>query len=97
MSAETTVIDALAVARLARLIGVDKITRPLRTAAKNRADAGDGRARWAWEWATCPWCSSIWFGAFVVIARRRAPRLWDPIARLLAYSHVSGSAASIVG
>lgn len=42
---------------------------------------------------SCPWCVSIWIGAAVVLARRTAPGIWDPIARLLAGSQIAGMVA----
>jgi hypothetical protein len=38
----------------------------------------------------CPWCTSVYVGAGVVLARRIAPGLWDPFAKLLAFSAVAG-------
>lgn len=34
----------------------------------------------------CPWCVGFWISGFVVVARRYAPRIWDPVARALATS-----------
>lgn len=42
------------------------------------------------ELLECPWCVSIWIAAGVVAARRIAPRLWGPIAALLAASTIAG-------
>lgn len=42
------------------------------------------------ELVTCGWCSSMYAAVFVVAARRFAPRLWDPLARVLAASLVTG-------
>jgi hypothetical protein len=39
---------------------------------------------------TCRWCAGIWIAAGVVAARLIAPRLWDPLAKGLAFS--SGAA-----
>lgn len=39
---------------------------------------------------TCGWCSSVWVGAGVVLARRWFPRLWGPVAEALALSAVAG-------
>lgn len=38
---------------------------------------------------TCRWCASVWIAAGVVAARRLAPSLWAPAARLLALSSAS--------
>ncbi len=44
--------------------------------------------------ATCRWCSGPYVAAAVVIARRRFPRQWAPIAEALA---LSAGAALIAG
>lgn len=41
------------------------------------------------EVVDCGYCNSIWLAAGVVAARRYAPRVWDPVARLLAFSAVT--------
>lgn len=38
------------------------------------------------EWVTCRWCAGVWAAAGVTIARRVAPRLWSPVAVVLATS-----------
>lgn len=38
------------------------------------------------ELITCRWCAGMWVSLGVVAARRLAPRLWDPLARALAFS-----------
>lgn len=43
---------------------------------------------------TCRFCASVWIGFAVVIARRRFPRQWAPIAEALA---LSAGAALIAG
>lgn len=43
---------------------------------------------------TCRWCAGFWCSALVVIARRRFPRQWAPIAEALA---LSAGAALIAG
>lgn len=48
-------------------------------------------------WITCPWCLGVWVAAGVVIARRVAPRVWDPVARLLALSAIAGAASTRFG
>lgn len=35
---------------------------------------------------TCRWCAGMWLAAGVVLARRLAPRAWQPAAELLALS-----------
>src|SRR5688500_14758717 len=83
-------IDALATARLARLVTEDTILDGPRDAWLRRHPETTRLG----ELATCPWCASVWLGAGVVLARRAAPGLWDPIARLLAASQVAGIAAA---
>ncbi len=34
----------------------------------------------------CRWCAGMWISLGVVVARRYAPRAWDPLARALAIS-----------
>lgn len=38
------------------------------------------------EFVKCRWCAGLWISGFVVVARRYAPRVWDPLARVLALS-----------
>lgn len=38
------------------------------------------------ELLDCSWCLGFWCAGFVVAARRWAPGLWDPLARVLAVS-----------
>lgn len=80
--------DALATFRLTRLVVDDRISAKLRNAAVKRfGQEGLGYL------VGCPWCSSIWIGAGVVVARRVAPKAWAPVAELLALSAVSGLVA----
>lgn len=59
-------IAALAVARLARLITIDRISMPLRV----RIQAWNGDMGW-WTYLTnCPYCMSVWIGMAV------APLYW---------------------
>ena len=44
---------------------------------------------------TCPWCASAYIAAAVVAARLAAPRVWSPVARALAYSHLAGLGANL--
>lgn len=101
MRSTTAAIDALAVARLARLVTTDNFPpiEKLREAVLDRYPTVNWRGQeieghWFGELITCPWCSSVWIGAGVVAARAIAPRWWDPVAKLLAFSEVAGLAAS---
>ncbi|HXH57657.1 DUF1360 domain-containing protein [Iamia sp.] len=38
---------------------------------------------------TCRWCAGMWIAGGVVVARRLAPRAWEPIGRGLALSAVA--------
>ena len=83
-------VDALATARLARLVTMDSLP-PL---AKAR-DELHGRiaGRYGIEWANgirCMWCMSTWCGTGVLVARTVAPRYWGPLAKVLAFSQVAG-------
>lgn len=44
---------------------------------------------------TCRWCASPYVAALVVLARGRLPRLWSPLAKVLAYGAVAGLLASL--
>lgn len=43
----------------------------------------------------CPWCISIYAATAVVLARRLAPRAWEPAARMLALSATTGFLAGL--
>lgn len=81
-------LDALSVFRLARLATEDAIFDGPRNRFVDRMNAA-GHDKVAYL-ATCNWCSSIWAGAAVVIARRVFPRVWPACARVLAFSAVAG-------
>lgn len=81
-------LDALATYRLTRLVISDTIIDEPRARLLIHLET-TGHPKLAYL-AGCPWCLSIYVGAAVVIARRRAPRAWDPIARALSYSAVAG-------
>lgn len=92
----TWITDALAVHRLTRLVTKDTITEGLRfklqRAAMN-ADVEDGIAQKLQTLSSCPWCSSFWIALGVVAIRRLAPGIWEPVARVLAFSAVAGLVA----
>lgn len=79
------VVDALAVYRLTRLVQEDTLTEPAREAVALVL----GESRWS-ELLHCPWCLSVWLAGGVVLARRVFPRAWPAVARVLAYSAVTG-------
>ena len=108
----TLVIDALAVARLTRLVTSDRITRPLRRPIIRAAYHGNLPDGWNDLGPTvvlddpdspevayllsCDWCASAYCAVLVVLARRFMPGVWGPIAQVLAGSQVAGMAASHV-
>lgn len=44
---------------------------------------------------TCRWCASVWLALFAVAARRLAPRLWEPLAKALAFSAAAALLAGL--
>jgi hypothetical protein len=40
--------------------------------------------------ATCDWCASVWIAAGALAIRRFVPKVWEPLAELLAMSAVAG-------
>jgi hypothetical protein len=92
-TATDLVVDALAVARIVRLVQVDEI--PLGDVREILLNLG-GEAKWT-ELFRCVWCGSIWVGFGVVLARHLFPRTWPWIARALASSAVAGHLAELSG
>ena len=112
-STSALAIDALAVARLTRLVTRDRLTRRVRKAAIHAAySRGDVTMVPDWDvlgpsavlddpeapdlayLLSCDWCASMYVAVVVLALRRFAPGAWDPIARVLAASYVTGYAAS---
>ncbi len=86
MNATETVVDALAVARLVRLIQEDDV--PVGPAREWVLDVfGEAKVT---DLLTCVWCLSPWVAAGVALARHRFPRAWPVAARILAGSQVTG-------
>lgn len=84
------IVDALAVARLTRLVTED--TLPPIEAARRRATEWVHQRHgedWA-EGVTCPWCVSVHLAVGVLIARKVAPRAWSGAAKALAFSFAAG-------
>lgn len=90
MAAEVALIDALAAARLTRLVVVDDFPPVKR--ARDWFLERVGEESTLGDLIGCPWCAGWWISAAVVAARWRFPRLWDPVARALATSLVVGFA-----
>ena len=102
-------LDFLSAYRLTRLITADTILDGPRDALvrwaygnSNEADDGqwadfamdDPQAPKLATLAVCRWCAGMWVSFGVVVARRRFPRQWAPIAEALA---LSAGAALIAG
>lgn len=83
----TFLVDALATFRLTRLVVRDDITAPLRAKVSGKLET----------LVSCAWCSSWWLALGVVGARRFFPRLWGPLAQVLAFSAVAGIISEEVG
>lgn len=83
-------VDALATYRLTKLLQQDDLP-PL--PKLRRVLFVRYGARPVGQLLDCPWCLSVWVGALVVLARRVYPRVWDPVAAVLAASAVTGIAA----
>lgn len=88
-------LDALSTFRITRLLVEDELLAEPRDAVTRWADGRDTTLRRKiGTLATCAWCCSAWSGLLVVASRRFVPRLWDPLAKALAYSAVTGLIAS---
>lgn len=91
-SATESAIDAVAVARLVRLIQHDDIWPIMEIRQTYLAKVKDSRAS---DLVTCPFCLGVWLGALVVVLRIRFPRSWPWIARVLAGSETAGHLATL--
>lgn len=81
------IVDSLATYRLTRLVTEDVIAAPVRDKIFEKHPPHDR----SWSYVlTCPWCSSVWIGIGVMIARKIVPSAWDPLAKGLAASAVTG-------
>lgn len=99
-------LDAVAVARLTRLLVEDVILDPIRDPIKawaskrkppllGTADVVDTLRRPVAHpkiayFLTCPWCVSVYVAAGAVVARRYAPRAWETVARASTFSFAAG-------
>lgn len=79
-------VDAAAAYRLTRLVTTDTITAPARQAIGERWPDSPLDVL-----VNCPWCSGVWVGAAVQVARLAAPRAWPLIARGLALGAIAGA------
>ncbi len=82
------VFDFLATYRLTTLIKDDKLTEDLRRLVFRRFGAPEGHK--VNYLVTCPWCLSVYFGAVAVVARKKWPRTWGPVAKALTFSAMTG-------
>lgn len=81
-------IDALATHRLTKLVIDDYITEPLRDKVYEKfGEPDESKISYL---IGCPWCTSMYAGAFVVAARTIAPKAWRPLAYALAFSSITG-------
>ena len=79
------VLDALATYRLTRLVVEDEVTRPVRERVWATRPPHESRLGYL---LTCPYCTSVWVGLGVTLARRFAPRAWSLAASTMALSGV---------
>jgi len=83
--------DFLATYRLTTLIKDDKITEDLRHVVfRNFGEPSGEDSHKVSYLMACPWCLSVYFGALAVVARRKWPRVWTPVAKGLAFSAMTG-------
>lgn len=80
--------DALAAFRITKFITDDYLALPFRDAVAAQFGE-DSKLSYL---VNCPWCTSIYVGAGVAMARHLAPRAWSPVASALALS----AAASLI-
>jgi hypothetical protein len=77
--------DALATFRITRFITEDYLAEPFRDAVEQRF-GDESKITYL---VNCPWCTSIYIGGVVVVARNLLPRVWQPVASALAMSAVA--------
>lgn len=85
-------VDALAVARLTHLLQEDDVYPILEVRSAFLDKAGESRIG---DLARCGWCLSMWLGPLVLLARHRFPRAWPLVARVLAFSYITGKLESL--
>lgn len=91
-SAPEAVIDAVAVARLTRLVQEDDVWPMPEVRAWWLTRVGDSRLA---DLVSCPWCLSPYVAALVVALRIRFPLAWPWVARALVGSAVTGHLAQL--
>lgn len=80
------VASVFATHRLTVLLNEDQITHGIREWFFKRWNPSN---TWTYVF-TCPWCMSIWIGAFVAAGILFFPELWLYFALLLAFSSITG-------
>ena len=85
------VTDALAAYRLVRLLQRDQL--PPLPDLRSRLTRAAGDRAWG-ELLHCAWCAGFHVAALVVAARHTAPRVWGPLAAVLATSTAVGLLAT---
>jgi len=91
-AATEAVIDAIAVARLTRLVQEDDVWPMPEVRSWWMAKAGGSRFA---DLIHCPWCLSTWVAVLVVVLRIKYPRAWPWIARVLVGSAAAGHLAHL--
>lgn len=90
--------DVLATYRLTTLIKDDKITEDIRNLVfKRYGQPGDQHSHKLSYLLACPWCLSVYFGGFAVLAGLRWPRAWKPLSKALSYSALTGLLSEVKG
>lgn len=89
------IVDALAVYKLTRLAtGTDRITSDLNEKVKQTlTERGHHEAAY---FVTCPHCTSVWLAIVAVVGRRCFPKVWGPVAEVLAFSAAAGITAEML-
>jgi hypothetical protein len=90
-----SVAEALAAARIVRLIQTDSITETYR---KLVLDWLYARKRYRlMELLDCPWCASVHVMAGLTVLRITAPRLHATLVRIMAGSYVASTVVELTG
>ena len=83
-----TTVDVFAAHRIIRMIIDDEITAGWRERWFEEHDPGETKLGYL---VTCPWCTGFWVSVAVVAARGFVPKIWSPIAHVLALSAITGT------
>lgn len=77
------IIDVLATYRGTRLIVEDEIMEPVREKIWEKHSVSDSKLGYA---ISCPFCTSVWVGGAISVAKLAAPKLSRPLRYGLALS-----------